>query len=655
MIILPSAGSAGPDLTAAEKEYDSVETIRLNSWTSFADALSRAEGEYIVLSDENCFFETEMIRSLYEAAVENKSDILLYHAHRTLFNDDSFVLEKGYNEKSIPKNKSVFHADDCKDRILSLASDMLCTRLYRKNFLIREKLAKCSSPYVFDKTAFSAARRIACKADGYVCLKGEAAHNTDRKDADFRSLSEELKKRNLYQMVEKSFLSILGEYCSKEIAKAETEKEVKSTFERITGALLPAMDLSEINTDNDPAAQIRGLEYIADTRRKYLLRRSQPVKLDPVPTDESIKVSVIIPVYNVEKYLAECLDSVCGQTLKEIEIICVNDGSTDNTLSILNEYARKNSRIQVYSQQNEGQSSARNHGLKYAKGRYIYFMDSDDILEKEALELTYARVVKDDLDLVYFDGSSFADENGPEEDAKRYSTYYTRVHPYEGVYKGCDLFAKMYANSEYRVSPCLQLIRRSLITDHNILYTHGIIHEDNIFSFKVIMLAKRAGYLHKSLFNRRVRGSSTMTSSRTYKNVIGYFVCYMEMQAFLDTLQLSDEVRSEAQMCIYRILHNARNDCKAITPAERHAYEALPEYDQISYRLHVKEIVHELLSASELRKKNKEANETIARLRNEGKGIRNSSSQDEHTSGGLRGFLNSDTARKMKDKIKGRR
>ena len=92
------------------------------------------------------------------------------------------------------------------------------------------------------------------------------------------------------------------------------------------------------------------------------------------------KISVIIPVYNVEKYLRECLDSLLNQTFKDIEIICVNDGSTDGSLNILNEYASKDSRFIIINQNNQGLSAARNNGLNVAKGDYVAFLDSDDYI-----------------------------------------------------------------------------------------------------------------------------------------------------------------------------------------------------------------------------------------------------------------------------------
>ena len=102
-----------------------------------------------------------------------------------------------------------------------------------------------------------------------------------------------------------------------------------------------------------------------------------------------VKFSVIIPVYNSEKYLKECLDSLVNQTFKDFEIICINDGSTDNSKKLLEEYANKDDRINVYSQENQGVGAARNYGMTLAKGKYINFLDSDDILSANALKSAY--------------------------------------------------------------------------------------------------------------------------------------------------------------------------------------------------------------------------------------------------------------------------
>lgn len=119
----------------------------------------------------------------------------------------------------------------------------------------------------------------------------------------------------------------------------------------------------------------------------------------------SNKVSIIIPVYNVEPYLHECLDHVIHQTLKEIEIICVNDASTDNSLNVLKEYAERDSRIQILDQKvNNGLSISRNIGANCAVGEYIYFLDSDDFIELNTMEKLYNHAKSYMVDVVVFDG-----------------------------------------------------------------------------------------------------------------------------------------------------------------------------------------------------------------------------------------------------------
>ena len=111
------------------------------------------------------------------------------------------------------------------------------------------------------------------------------------------------------------------------------------------------------------------------------------------------KLSVIIPVYNVEEYLNECLDSITNQTLEGIEIICIDDGSTDNSPNLLKEYQKKDQRIKIITKENGGQATARNLGIKEAHGEYIAFIDSDDFIEPEMLEKLYTKAKNNNLDI----------------------------------------------------------------------------------------------------------------------------------------------------------------------------------------------------------------------------------------------------------------
>lgn len=120
-------------------------------------------------------------------------------------------------------------------------------------------------------------------------------------------------------------------------------------------------------------------------------------------SNDNPKISVIIPIYNVEKFLPRCLDSVLAQSFKDFEVICVNDGTPDNCGSILKQYAKKDPRIKIINQENQGLSMARNNGFKAANGEFIYFLDSDDFIHPRLLEYAYGLAVKHNADLVSFD------------------------------------------------------------------------------------------------------------------------------------------------------------------------------------------------------------------------------------------------------------
>ena len=136
--------------------------------------------------------------------------------------------------------------------------------------------------------------------------------------------------------------------------------------------------------------------------------------------NNGIKISIIIPVYNVEDYLSQCLDSVLSQDFDDFEVICVNDGSTDNSLIILEKYAKLDSRIKIISQINGGLGSARNTGLKHANGEYVMFIDSDDYISEGSLKKIYYNAVSNNSDIVIFEFCQFGEDKGTCDEYRHY-------------------------------------------------------------------------------------------------------------------------------------------------------------------------------------------------------------------------------------------
>lgn len=240
------------------------------------------------------------------------------------------------------------------------------------------------------------------------------------------------------------------------------------------------------------------------------------------------KVSILVPVYNVEAYLEQCLDSIMNQTLKEIEIICINDGSTDNSLAILKEYAEKDARIILVDKENGGLSSARNAGIPVASGKYIYFLDSDDYILENTLECLYNEMEENHLDSILFDADSFYESEELEKKHASYKESYHRPDIYEDVVTGMQLIETMTKDGQYKPSACLQMNRTSILTENGILFKEGIIHEDNLFTVQVSMHARRAKHIAKAFYQRRVRGESIMTERTALNSAYGYMISLEE-------------------------------------------------------------------------------------------------------------------------------
>jgi Glycosyltransferases involved in cell wall biogenesis len=246
-----------------------------------------------------------------------------------------------------------------------------------------------------------------------------------------------------------------------------------------------------------------------------------------------MKVSVLIPAYNVEKYIEECIESVLTQTMQDFEIICVDDGSTDRTRAILEEYSAKDSRIKIlYHEKNQGQSVARNDALDAAKGEYIYMLDADDKIVPELLGDLYEICSRDGLDVVGFETENFTDDPTFESNVRIKTISYSDTD----IMDGRRAFTWCIETESLSHSTPTYFIRRDYLKDNNIRYVEGILHEDVGFVFELIVKAEKVRFLHKIYFQRRIRGNSTMTKGFTDKNIEGY------LKSFYRSFELEDEL-----------------------------------------------------------------------------------------------------------------
>lgn len=215
-------------------------------------------------------------------------------------------------------------------------------------------------------------------------------------------------------------------------------------------------------------------------------------------------VSIIIPVYNTEKYLRECLDSVLAQTMTDIEVLCVDDGSTDSSLAILHEYAAKDSRLTVYTQEHQFAGAARNLGIGQARGKYLIFLDSDDLFDPQLVEKSYTRAEETAADICVFGGEIFYDGSGK----RRPVPYLCRpdLCP-ENVFSAKERPEEIFSFTT--PGPCNKIFRREFILAAGISFQNTRNCNDLAFVLTALACAERITLLNEPLFSYRRHAAST--------------------------------------------------------------------------------------------------------------------------------------------------
>ncbi len=226
------------------------------------------------------------------------------------------------------------------------------------------------------------------------------------------------------------------------------------------------------------------------------------------------KISIIIPVYNTEKFLKECLDSCTNQTVKDIEIICVDDCSADNSYKILEEYQQKDSRIRIFKQEkNKKQGAARNRGLGIATGEYIWFVDSDDYIDTNACQILYDSIRDFNVDILCFSAIQFTE------------TEKHQIFSYPQYFQGVQINKIYHPQTNWKeinfsnlnVSPCTYLTKRSSL--QNLRFREGVFFEDTDFTPILLASANSFCFIPYSAYFRRINSGSTTQTPMSQKKL----------------------------------------------------------------------------------------------------------------------------------------
>ena len=276
-------------------------------------------------------------------------------------------------------------------------------------------------------------------------------------------------------------------------------------------------------------------------------------------------ISVVVPVYNVEKYLDKCVESILGQTYKKIEIILVDDGSTDNSGIKCDEWSKKDDRISVIHKENGGLSDARNVGMNVANGVYITFVDSDDFLDLEYLEKLYNFIVEEKADIGVCNPYYYYESSRIE---KRYHIVGKKI-----VDDALSMTIRLLYQKQYDTSAWGKLYRTKLFKENKIYYPKGKLYEDIATTYKVFLKANKIAFLNQELYYYRQRDDSIMRKEFNIK----------EMDYIENTKMLLESVSSinksiqkaaisrfvSANFAIYRKINDEENYCNQIKYIQR--------------------------------------------------------------------------------------
>lgn len=279
-------------------------------------------------------------------------------------------------------------------------------------------------------------------------------------------------------------------------------------------------------------------------------------------------LSFVVPVYNVEQYLEECLNSICRQTYTDIEIICVDDGSIDNSLNILQKYAELDSRIIVLKQCNQGAASARNNGLQVAKGEYVLFVDSDDVVEEDLAEKVFNKALAYDADIVIYNADSFSEKTGKK------ALLNINFRKYRKFQNEC--FSAQDIPNEilnlFLVPAWNKLIRKDFLKSNNIEFQNIKRSNDLAFTSKALLKANKILLYDKVFIHYRTGMKNSLQANNT-KTPLEFFKALLEVKDYMIQNNIYEEYKYSYLRLffetVFYTLNSINNECGKIEILEK--------------------------------------------------------------------------------------
>lgn len=556
--------------------------------------IDAASGEYIGIVETDDWVSSNMFQHLWKAASENNADIV--KSNYCWYYTQPSVIDKPYENLSQCKYEVVFSPE--KDMSIFSSTPAIWSGIYRSSFLRQHNIRFNETPGAsFQDSSFhfmvlTMAERVYLINEYLLHYRKDNENSSVHSDSKVFCVSDEM---HYYE----SFLEM---HPDKKAVFAEPYiawkyEKYRWNFERLQpqqqwsflslfrqefleaqqASLLSAEKLGDAVFEKISLLIDRPLVFFSQYAKIYATRPQD----DQLPAAdilhnsqvENPDISVIIPGYNAEDFVSRSISSVQQQTLKNIEIVCVDDGSKDNTLSIMLEYAEKDDRIAVLHQVNLGLSGARNAGMKAARGRFICFLDSDDTLREDALEFLVKESDEKNLDILYFDGKTIFESTDLEESNPYYLHAYEFAIDLPSPIAGSEYFIRAKTLNKYRASACMASFRRSFLSELGLSFIVGIYQEDNVFTFISMLSAARVWHTQEQFYYRYLLQGSIMTQAKSFQHFYGYLASTIHLFTYAQSLPydplLNKYVENEIQNLAWHTQNvfsqlNNQSDCVRI-------------------------------------------------------------------------------------------
>ena len=580
--------------------------------------LAEAAGDYLAFFDADDYFLPTMLEELHSRAVATSADVVackffVYNDVTREVAQPDWMLQL----EMLPKKRS-FSPLAVGDELFAAFNPAAWNKLFRADFIRArglkfQELRRTNDAY-FTYMSLALAKRISYLdrhlLNYRVANSSSLQATVHQGPLEFvqalEAMRSTLTEAGLWPSLERAFSQLALNFCVGNLKRQSTPQSFLEVYEALRGGVFEQLGildrpdsyflradhrqwrqrvLTETPTEylfqrsiaGEKAADQSGFEA-REATKQAAVRAGRPAEVyQAVPVageareDDVLgevgtpEVSVVIPVYNTVVYLVECVESVQRQTGCEVEIICIDDGSTDGSGEVLDRFAEADPRIRVVHQHNGGLSRARNAGLSMATGKYVCFLDSDDYWQGDALAELVRRADADALDVLLYDAVAVREPGVEDRLWAKYQAYYER-RAYDGVVNGPRLMAAMQGAKEYREHACLYLIRRRFLTDLGLVFYPGITHEDNLFTFGLLLDAQRVGHSQLALYGRRLRPNSIVTAGSRVSAARGYFITWVEMLRLLRGRDLGDAEVSLSVGAITQVVYSsARRNASRLT------------------------------------------------------------------------------------------